>query len=188
MGEAIACDDGLVKKLGTGWTVAACVLWDRDRGPQRIAHLPIHVDGLDATSQLLFIVRHLASHASSLDAVFFDSVTIGGFNIVSIPSIYRGVTAPVIVVYKRRPRWDRIRRALYEHFPDYEIRLRVVSIVRSASAVHTREGILYVVAWGADMESARRLIERYQMGSRVPEPLRFAHLYASALSRLLIHY
>ena len=186
MGEAIACDDGVVRKLGEGWTVAACVLWDRDRGPRRIAHLPIHVDGLDATGQLLFLIRHLASHASDLEAVFFDSVTIGGFNVVSISSIHRVAGVPVIVVYKRKPRWGRIQRALTEHFPDYEIRLRIVGVVRTATPVNTREGVVYVVARGASREDARRLIESYQMGSRVPEPLRFAHLYASALSRLLI--
>jgi len=183
----IACDDGVVRKLGTGWTVEACVLWSEPGGPRSIAHLPVHIDGMDATGQVLYMARVLASRAEHrVDAVLLDSVTTAGFNFVSPAALSRAVGAPVIVAYKRRPRWERIEKALKKNLPDYTVRLRVVEIVRRATRIATRRGDLYVIVWGTGLEAARRIIEALQRGGRIPEPLRFVDVYASALSRVLI--
>ena len=182
----IACDDGVVRKLSGGLTLVACVLWSLGEGPLLVGHLPVHVDGLDATSQITFLIKTLMSRATIVDAVLLDALTIAGFNVVSPASVYEKTGIPVIILYKRRPRWGRIYSALRSHFEDYDLRLRVVGLLRDVITVRTSRGLLYAVLWGISVRDAARIIESYQLYARIPEPLRMAHLYASALSRVLI--
>jgi len=181
----IACDDGVVNKLGGGWTIISCVLWRRGEGPVRIGHLPVHIDGLDASGQVAYIASAL-SNGLDVEGVLFDSITTAGFNLISPPQVQRAARAPVIILYKRRPRWTRILAALERHFSDAWLRLRVISLVRDVVQLSTRRGVLYAILWGLSSGKAVELIEKYQVAGRMPEPLRFVHLYASALSRVLI--
>jgi endonuclease V-like protein UPF0215 family len=184
----IACDDGVVEKLGGGRTIVACTLWKLGVGPLRIGHLPVHIDGLDATSQLSFIISALKPRSGQpIDAVLLDSVTIAGFNVVSVKALSRICGCPVIVAYKRMPRRERILSALYSHLPDWPIRERIILyVIDRVRRLDTRLGPLYVAVEGAEYWYAKNVIESYQVYARMPEPLRFIDLYASALSRLLI--
>jgi endonuclease V-like protein UPF0215 family len=185
----IACDDGEVRKLGEGATIIACILWDERLGFTKGAFLRAHVDGLDATGQVIFMAKTLAALSPRhVEALFLDSITTAGFNLVSPSLVYKKVGLPVIVVYKRKPRYDRIVRAARKHLQDYSLRRKVLELTRMAEAVSTRLGRVYVIVWGIRVDTARRIIEKYQYRARIPEPLRFAHLYASALSRVLIHH
>ena len=185
MPGVVACDDGIVLKLGGGYTVEACIAWG-PRGPEEAAFLPVHIDGLDATGQVCMMARVLSARMGGSEAVLLDSLTTAGFNIVSPATVSRCAGAPVIVAYKRRPRLGRIRAALEKHFPDYLLRWRVLRLLREVERVETRLGPLYLVTWGVGKREAGALVERYQYRSRMPEPLRLAHLFASEISRLLI--
>ena len=185
MAGVIACDDGVVSKLGGGYTVEACIAWG-PRGPEEAAFLPVHIDGLDATGQVCMMARVLSTRMEGSEAVLLDSLTTAGFNIVSPATISRCAGAPVIVVYKRKPRLERIRAALERHFPDHSLRWRVLRLLQEVERVETRLGPLYLLSWGACKREAVAVVERYQYRSRMPEPLRLAHLFASEISRLLI--
>ena len=188
MGECvIACDDGIVNKLGGGFTAVACVLYSKDLGLISLGHLPIKIDGLDASAQLSYIARHLSSNCppNRVEAVFLDSITIGGFNIVSPPTISRAANAPVLILYKRMPNLSRIADAVI-HTQYSWLRMRVINLLSATQEVQTRLGPLYVVSWDLPMRRVRSIIERYQLHARIPEPLRIAHYIASAISRVII--
>ncbi len=180
-----ACDDGVVKKLGEGWTIVVCTLWD-GMNPRGAAVLPLHIDGLDATGQIEYILKHFSTTRGRPEVLLLDSLTIAGFNIVSPSWIYRRTGIPTVAVYKRRPRINRIRRALEAHFSDSHVRMRVLQLLQDAREAETRKGKLYLVTWGVDIDSAVSIVETLQFKARIPEPLRFTHLLASSLSRVLI--
>ncbi len=186
-GAVIACDDGIVEKLDPFHaTIAACLLWHRGH-VKGSGFLRIRVDGLDATGQLIFIAKSLISRVSAVTGILLDSLTIGGFNLVSPAGLSEATGVPVIVLYKRMPRKDRIVNAAMKHFPDHELRLRVLRLLDKITVLHTRRGPLYSILWRLTPEAALRIVESAQVWSRMPEPLRAAHYYASEISRILIH-
>ncbi|MGC9209917.1 MAG: DUF99 family protein [Acidilobus sp.] len=178
---AVACDDGEVRKLGGGLTAVACVSYVELR-PRGASFGVIHVDGLDATSVLSHLVKTISTPPG---VVFLDSITIGGFNVVSIAGLSKLTGMSIVVVYTYSPSLERLREPLVKHFPDWELRLRALRPIEGAERVVTRRGELYLVTWGVSAEEAARLVESYQLFTRVPEPLRVAHRLASEASHVL---
>ena len=182
--SVVACDDGHVRKLGTGCTIVSCILWDLEEGPITSSSRPVRVDGLDASSVIAGIIQELGPTGYRLKALLLDSITIAGFNVVSPSTIEKLAGLPTIIIYKYKPSLGRLLAPLRENFSDWELRARVIAVVDTAHEVETGRGKLYVISWGLGIGRARALIERLQFYSRVPEPLRMAHYLASSLSRL----
>ncbi|MFP3310115.1 DUF99 family protein [Acidilobus sp. 7A] len=178
---AVACDDGVVRKLGGGLTAVACVSY-RELWPVEASIGLIRVDGLDATSVLSGMVSLMARPPG---VIMLDSITIGGFNFVSLPALHRLTGLPVVVAYSYMPSLRRLEAPLRQHFSDAELRLRAISLVSNARRVETARGELYLVTWGIGLDEARELVESYQVFTRVPEPIRVAHRLASEASDVL---
>jgi Uncharacterized conserved protein len=177
----VACDDGEVRKLGGGLTTVACIAY-RELWPFDASLGLIRVDGLDATSVLSGMISLMARPPG---AVLLDSITIGGFNVVSLPGLSRLTGMPAIVVYSYEPSFERLEAPLRQHFADAELRLRALAPVRGARRVMTRRGELYLVTWGVELSEAVKVVEAYQYFTKVPEPIRVAHRLASEASRLM---
>ncbi len=184
----VACDDGIVNKLEEGTTIVACTLYSKNLGPIRVGFLPVKIDGLDATGQILYLIRTLSGlyPDNKVEAVFFDSLTIAGFNIISPASIRKHLGLPVIVLYKRKPNIDKITDAVVKYIRYPEIRLRVLRLLKNTVVLDTKQGKLYSILYGIDSKKALSIIEYYQLHSRIPEPLRFIDYFASSVSRLLL--
>ena len=178
-----ACDDGRVYKLGEGYTTAACVCYDGLR-PVGVKLGLLRVDGLEATGVVAYLA--LAACRGRPGAVLLDSVTIAGFNLVSPPGLARLAGAPVVVVYKYRPSYGRLASAASRAPGPAWLRLRVLRIVEDAVEAETRRGRLYIIPWGLPLREALGLVESLQVHARTPEPLRAAHMVASAASRALL--
>ena len=186
-GRVVACDDGVVRKLGwgSGFTLVSCILWDVVEGePVDAALAPIRIDGLDASDVIVGLVEVLRAPGSPL---IVDSVTIAGFNVVNPLTIMKVVASPVVYVYKYMPSLERLLGGLEKAgLPLSEVRARVIElVVSSVRPVETRRGVVYMAAMGMSFRDAASLIEELQVYSRIPEPLRLAHYTASEASLLL---
>ncbi len=179
----VACDDGVVAKLGRGYTLVSCIYWLVGVGPVGADFAWVRVDGLDASSVISYLVAGLGRFGP-VDLVMLDSVTIAGFNLASPASIYRLTGVPVVVVYKYKPSLARLASAVV-NVGMHEVRLRVLRVVEDAMEVVTRRGRLYIIVWGASLDRVVRVVEGLQFYGRVPEPLRLAHYLASATSSIL---
>ncbi len=185
MVRVIACDDGVVKKLGEGVTIIACLSWSNENGLEDLAFLPVRVDGLDASSILSYLVA-VVSPGRSVDAILLDSLTIAGFNVVSPDTLYRTRKAPIVVVYTYRPSYRRLSRGLEASgLPLRSIRSRILRLVDNHTRIDTPLGELFVVVWRASIEDAQRVVVEAQGRDRKPIPLRLAHYISSALSRII---
>ncbi|MEB3779745.1 MAG: DUF99 family protein [Desulfurococcales archaeon] len=181
----VACDDGRVAKLGEGYTIVLCIAWSYRHGPLDGAVLKVRVDGLDASSQVAFLVSML-KRSIAPEALLLDSLTMAGFNLVSPPAIAKLAGVPTIVVYTYKPSLKRLREALVKNFRDWGVRLRVLALVDTAYRVRVDGEDLYIVSWGVDRDKAREVLYRLRIYSRKPEPLRLAHYLASEISRILL--
>ncbi|MCE4605626.1 MAG: DUF99 family protein [Desulfurococcales archaeon] len=179
----MACDDGVVAKLGGGYTLVSCVYWALGVGPLGADFAWVKVDGLDASSIIAYLASRLGRFGP-VDLVMLDSVTIAGFNVASPASIHRLTGAPVVVLYKYSPSLERLASAVV-NVDMHRVRLRVLKIVGDAVELRTRRGRLYAIVWGASLDRIVSVVEELQFFGRMPEPLRLAHYLASAISSIL---
>ncbi len=185
MVNVVACDDGVVEKLGEGYTIIACVLWSGK--PLDVDLNLAKIDGLEASSIIAYAITRLKSRNKlEAEALLLDSITIAGFNIASPSTIMKLTGTPVIVTYKYKPSSSRLEDALRKHFRDWYLRMKVLKLVDNAIEVSTRKGIVYMLTWGLELKEAIHIIEQTQVHARIPEPLRIADMIASEATKHLL--
>ena len=134
-------------------------------------------DGANATASLARLASG-SRFASSLQAVFVQGVTFGGFNVVDLDALCTALGLPVIAVCRRKPNLDKIRRALLESVPGGRRKWRIIARLAPARP----HGDVYVQHAGIEWRHATALVDRFARHSNLPEPLRTAHLIAGALA------
>ncbi|HWI14048.1 MAG TPA: DUF99 family protein [Burkholderiales bacterium] len=133
-------------------------------------------DGANATTVLAALVRD-SRFSGHLQAVMLQGIALAGFNVVNIRALAAALGLPVVVVSRRRPDVDAIRRALLNHVPGGA---RKWSLIESAGAMEPVAGV-WVQRAGIGASDTAALITRFAIHSRVPEPLRTAHLIAGGV-------
>ncbi|MFQ5515547.1 MAG: DUF99 family protein [Myxococcota bacterium] len=135
------------------------------------------VDGEGATHFLTSWIESLRLRPT-LQAIVLGGITIAGLGIVEIGPLSDALGVPVVVVTRRDPTNHRLLEALAAAGLSHRRPL----VERTPSAFRAAPG-LWVAHAGIDPEGARQLIRATLRKSTLPEPLRLAHLIASALVR-----
>jgi endonuclease V-like protein UPF0215 family len=135
------------------------------------------VDGAEATGFLADWIGGLRWR-DAMQAVVLGGITMAGLGLVDIDELARRLGIPVLAVTRRNPRESRIGEALEAAgLPD-----RLPAARRSPRAIRVTPG-LHVACAGTEPARAAELIRATLRKSRMPEPLRVAHLVASAVAR-----
>lgn len=134
-------------------------------------------DGVNSTRVIVALVRR-CRFREHLQAVMLQGIAVAGFNVVDINLLWRELGLPVVVVSRRRPDWDAVRRALLEKVPGGRRKWR---LIQAAGPPAAASGV-WIQRTGISLERARELVGRLAVHGRIPEPLRTAHLIASAFS------
>jgi hypothetical protein len=139
--------------------------------------LSTHVrqDGHNATERLIGMIGG-SKFQPQLHLVLLDGITLGGFNVVDLPTLAVEIGVPCVAVTRRRPDQAAIRRAL-ARLPRAGARTRLID---RAGAVH-RAGRVHFQACGVDPELAALALERCTVSGHLPEALRAAHLIARGI-------
>ena len=139
------------------------------------------VDGSDADEALEGMLLR-SRFREQLKLVLIDGAALGGFNVVDIDRLHTTTGIPMATVTRDLPDLDKIGSALRKHFPDWERRLEVISRKRLRE-VQTEHKPLLVSSIGMEDHEVDILISRSIVRGAVPEPLRVAHIIASAMAR-----
>ncbi len=174
--STIGIDDGpFTKQQETAPLVAALL-----DGPHLldVRTTEIEVDGLDATSKAIELVR-IWKPAPAL----LSGVTFAGFNLINPHVLQEKFHVPVIVVVGSRPDNRAVKRALVKHFPDWKRRWRIISSLGPLRMVRTNLGEppIYFEFFGCSRREAASLLKACSYVSRLPEPIRVAGLVATGL-------
>ncbi len=140
----------------------------------------VSIDGMDATKILIKLLNK-SRHKEQLRVIMLKGITFGGFNMIDISKIYDRTKLPVIVVNRRKPNLEKIKKAL-KHFKDFKKRWECVE---HAGKIHKmkieKNKNIYYQFKGLSKEETEKIIKLSCTRSLIPEPLRVAHLIASAL-------
>jgi hypothetical protein len=140
----------------------------------------VSIDGMDSTRVLTKTINN-SKHKEQLRVIMMNGITFGGFNTVDISKLYEKTGLPVIVVNRKRPNLKRIRTAL-QNFEDFEERWKCVERAGKIHKVKIEKNKnIYFQFKGLKRDEVEKIIRLSCTRSLIPEPLRVAHLIASAL-------
>lgn len=137
----------------------------------------IEKDGRDAACQLARLVQRSKFHEHAR-LIMLQGITMGGFNVVDVADLHSRLTMPVLVVARRAPDMAAIRRALEDHLPHFQEKW---ARIEAAGAMEPIGGV-FVQRIGLTHTEAREVLAQWTLHSRIPEPLRCAHLIGGALA------
>jgi endonuclease V-like protein UPF0215 family len=136
----------------------------------------IEKDGTDSADVLIKLVSgsKFAEHAQ---LIMLQGIAFGGFNVVDVFHLHEKLNLPVLVVSRRSPDLDAIRKALTTQIPDGENKWAVIDRLGPMEAIRK----VYIQRVGITLNEAESVIEHFAIHSHIPEPIRVAHLIAGAL-------
>ncbi|HID09405.1 TPA: DUF99 family protein [Candidatus Micrarchaeota archaeon] len=176
MMRALGVDDGYFgSRSGTAPFVGVLM-----RGPlvEGIVFRRITVDGLDVTEVLEEVLTR-TKYSDQVRVVFTSGTVFGGTNVLDMRRVYDSCGLPVISVM-RRPPGRGFRRAM-ERSPNAPAVLEILERNPPVERLETGRGTLFVQYIGMGPADVKRVVEDYQIYSALPEPLRLAHMIASAV-------
>jgi uncharacterized protein len=133
-------------------------------------------DGRNATARMAELVLG-GQFARHIRAVVLNGITVAGFNVVDIHGLAAALDRPVLVVARRPPRLEKIRRALAPLAGG----ARKWALIERAGAMEPVRGV-YVQRAGLTLDEARDLLAATTLHGKLPEPLRAAHLIAGGIT------
>ncbi len=142
-----------------------------------VLHGKVRRDGANATSTLACLVSG-SKFARQLQLVLLQGIALAGFNVVDIAELHDVLRIPILVVVRRPPRLDRVRRALLARVRGGVRKWELIARLGPPDPV---AGV-FVQRVGLSLEDAERVIRRLAVNGSVPEPLRTAHLIAGAIA------
>ena len=134
----------------------------------------VRVDGSNATAKLITMINR-SRFASSSQAIFLDGIALGGFNIVDVKKLSTATGLPVIVVVRRKPDIEDIKKTLTKIGMENKIRL----IEKAGSPL--KVGNIYVQLTNITKDRAKEMLAIVCTRSFLPEPIRLAHLIAAGI-------
>jgi len=139
------------------------------------------VDGSDANDIILRIL-HDSRYTEGLSLIFVDGIALGGFNVVDIDLLHRELGIPVVTVTRDQPDIPAMVQALKKKFVDWERRAEVITRNR-LERVSTSHKPVFVTSAGISSAEIREAIELSTVRGALPEPIRMAHLIATAIAK-----
>lgn len=174
----VAVDDGAFTRDDARAPIAAVVV-SAPAYVESIRTASVRVDGKDGTRAVVALVR-ATGPTDGIRAVLLDGAVVGGFNVLDLDSLHEALGVPVVALTRRPPDFPRIRAALTRWFPrdgdERWRRLRAHRLVR----VPTAGRPILAATVGCTSADAAVLVRRTTVRGYWPEPLRLAHLVASA--------
>lgn len=137
----------------------------------------IQKDGFDAAEKLekLISASKFRDHAQ---LIMLQGITLGGFNVVDVFYLHRRLALPVLVVSRKQPDMPSVKKALISHIPEGKEKWALIEKLGPMERV----GKVHVQRAGLTFNQAASVIEQFSIHSHIPEPLRAAHLIASAIA------
>ena len=135
-------------------------------------------DGANSTRVLTDLVRH-SRFRTQTHVILLQGIALAGFNVVDLDTLHAALEIPIVLVARRRPNLEAIRRALLSHVPGGR---RKWKLIQRAGPMEPLAEI-YIQRRGISLAETEDLLRRFAVYSAIPEPLRIAHIIAGGIVR-----
>ncbi len=134
-------------------------------------------DGANSTRVIVELISR-SRFAGHLQAIFVQGIAFAGFNVIDLHGVHDALGIPVIAVARKRPDMQSIRDALERNVRGG---CRKWALIEQLGPMIPAAGV-YIQAVGISAAHAVRLVEQTAVNSRLPEPLRTAHIIAGGIA------
>ena len=141
----------------------------------------VMVDGTDSTKKVIEMVLG-SRYREQVKLILIDGIALAGFNVLDLEAIHSSLEIPVLTVTRDRPDFSKMRLALMRYFPDWKERFTLLT-KNELREIPTEHKPLYASGLGLEWREFEDLVRQFTVRGAVPEPLRVAHLIASAMVR-----
>jgi endonuclease V-like protein UPF0215 family len=180
--RVLGVDDGKFVSHSKGKVLVVGVVFRAGCWMEGVMSTQVEVDGFDATANLACMIKG-SPHFRQLRVVMLNGITLGGFNVVDINLLNAETGLPVIAVAGKKPDLESVHSAI-QKMPKSEERwkaiLRAGEIFPAVTRGETQR--VHVETAGISKEAAVAVLRLTATRSKIPEPLRVAHLIASGVS------
>ncbi|MBN1655183.1 MAG: DUF99 family protein [Deltaproteobacteria bacterium] len=176
IGNVIGIDDAPFERSYRGDVMVVGAVFSRTR-LDGVVRAYVRRDGVNATRRIVEMVEG-HQFREHIRAVLLQGIAVAGFNVVDIHELCRSLKRPVLVVTRRRPDLDAVRRALLERTPGGSRKWKLIERAGLMEPV----GKLYVQRAGLSLAEAAAMLKVTTLHGLLPEPLRVAHLIAGGIA------
>ena len=134
----------------------------------------VDVDGNDSTNKIAGMINK-CKFKPQLQCIFLDGIAVAGFNVIDVKELNKKTKLPVIVVIRRNPDVENIKKTLIKINQKQKIKL-----IEKAGKVIPINNI-FVQLIGINLEMAKEILRIVCTRSLIPEPLRLAHIIAAGI-------
>jgi len=134
-------------------------------------------DGNDATEKIASSILN-SRHHDQLSWIMTNGISFGGLNILDINELHKRTELPVAAVVRKKPDKKEFIAALRK-FRDSK--RRTIIVQNTGAAI--KYGEIYYQKAGASRKECEEILKLTCTRSKIPEPLRAAHLIAGGMSR-----
>jgi endonuclease V-like protein UPF0215 family len=152
------------------------IVYRLDHRIEGILSTKIRVDGLNATEKLIKLYKN-CKFKPQIRYIMLSGINFAGFNFADLPRLAEELKTPVIAVFRKKPRMEKIKRALKKLTQTK----KRTTLLEKAGEIHSFNKI-YFQCHGVDAKHARTIIKKTTLHSNLPEPVRLAHLIASGVT------
>jgi len=170
----IGIDDSPFDKFKDKNVIIVGVFYRGGNYPDGVLTSKVKIDGDNSTEKVIEMINK-SKFKPQLQCILLDGIAFGGFNIIDIEKVNKKTSLPVIVIIRRMPDIENIKRVL--------IRLKKKSKIRlldKAGKVYKIDNV-YIQKSGISLEDAKKIIKISATHSYLPEPIRIAHLIGQGL-------
>ncbi|MFP4194784.1 MAG: DUF99 family protein [Desulfobacterales bacterium] len=137
----------------------------------------IQKDGFDAAAKLAELVRN-SRFAEHIRLIMLQGIAFGGFNVVDVFELHERLALPVLVVARKQPDMEAIKRALLGRIVQGNKKWEVIKKLGGME----NHGNIWIQRVGLSLEQAGEILDRLCIHGNIPEPVRTAHLIATAIA------
>ena len=135
----------------------------------------VTVDGTDSTKKIVEMVNK-CKFKPQLQCIFLNGIAVAGFNIFDVKELSKKTKLPVIIIIRRMPDIENIKKTLAKIKKQQKIKL-----IEKAGKVVQGDDI-FIQLTGIDLDNAKKILKIVCTRSNIPEPLRLAHIIASGIA------
>ena len=135
-------------------------------------------DGFDSTDVLIKMVDN-SRYKEQIRVIMTDGIALAGFNVIDIGRLYKTTGKAVVSITRDKPDERMVEEALKNHFKDWKKRVKMIEEYPLIE-VKTVYKPIFVKSVGVDENETKTIIKHAIVRGRLPEPIRLAHLIASA--------
>jgi uncharacterized protein len=174
--HVVGIDDAPFVRAHRGDIQIVGVVYSGDRLEGVVSNV-IRRDGVNATRAICAMLKR-SRYIEHLQAVFLQGIALGGFNVIDIHKLSFWLEVPVLVVIRKIPNMQAVKKALLEKVPGGAKKWRLIEKAGPVEPV----GEVFVQRAGLSLAEATAACKRFAVHSNIPEPLRAAHIIAGGVT------